>query len=295
MPVPVAAPEPLVRDYMARNVLSISADDSLEDARKAILSSLHHGLPVIAERNRLIGFLTAKELLRHMGRKGATVQDILAKGTVVAQHDMKLQDAARVMFREGLKVLPVIDGRGTLVGILSTTDVLRSHIERSDERKVKMFRRILEEKYGVAVRVRKMDVLIRKLRPTQKRIHRDELEGRRHEIEKGLAEPIIVIRKKNYYVLVDGHHRVVAARAMGLESLVAHVLEISDTSVELGLEKSARDSGLRTLDDIEILETDQHPLVEVTHRLLARERSGKVVGFYHKSYGDPEPAPGGDE
>jgi len=43
--------------------------------------------------------------------------------------------------------------------------------------------------------------------PTQSKIFADELEGRKYELEKGLAEPLIVIQKRNKILLVDGHHR----------------------------------------------------------------------------------------
>jgi IMP dehydrogenase len=41
--------------------------------------------------------------------------------------------------------------------------------------------------------------------------------------------------------------------------------------IELGMERSAEEMGLKTLDDVKILEGSHHPLVEVTTKLLKEE------------------------
>ena len=60
---------------------------------------------------------------------------------------------------------------------------------------------------------------------------------------------------------MDGHHRVLAARDMGVRQFQAFVLE-PDREVELGMERSAEEMGIRTLDDVKIIERSHHPLVE---------------------------------
>jgi IMP dehydrogenase len=58
---------------------------------------------------------------------------------------------------------------------------------------------------------------------------------------------------------------------MGVKQFSAFVLEPS-RDVELGLEKSAEEQGLHTLDDVKIIDGSHHPLVEITTRLLKSER-----------------------
>ncbi len=43
---------------------------------------------------------------------------------------MSINDAARVMFRMGISRMPVMNKEGKLVGIITNTDFVRSHIER---------------------------------------------------------------------------------------------------------------------------------------------------------------------
>lgn len=261
--------KPLVKDYMTKEVISLHPDLSVREAIERVVKEGHVGLPV-AEGRRLLGFLTPKELLRNIGGLDKRVRDIIAQGTVVAHPDMDIEDAARILFRMGVKELPVVDDEGTMVGIVSTTDIIRSHIERVTPRKMMKLKETLEELYDIEIAIEREFVSIANLLPTQKRIYADELQGRKKEIQRGLAEPIMVIMKKPQPILVDGHHRVMAARQMNIEKLEAYVLKL-DKDIELGLERNARASGLHALGDVEINDFGQHPLVEVTTRLMKQK------------------------
>jgi len=157
-----------------------------------------------------------------------------------------------------------------LVGIISNSDILRSHIERATPRKVEMVKDLIESEHGVKVNVKRYLVPIDKLHPTQNKIYADELQGREYELRRGLAEPLIVIKKKNYFVLVDGHHRAIAAKNLEIRELMTHVLEM-DKNIELGMEKSARKKGLLGINDIEVMDYAQHPLVEITTKLVKKK------------------------
>lgn len=258
-----------VRDYMTSDVDRISQDITVKDAIEILTKSKHNDFPVV-KNGELVGFITAKQLLRDYQNPEKLVKEILDNKIIVATPDLYLDDAARVMFRHGLKKLPVIDDKGMLIGIITNTDILRSHIERATPRKVEMIKKLLESERNVKISVKIYPVLLDKLHPTQGRIHADELEGRIYELKRGLAEPIIVVKKRNYFVIVDGHHRVIAARNLKIKELMAHVLE-PETDIDLRMEKAARDKGLITLDDIEVIDYAQHPLVEITTKLVKRK------------------------
>ena len=84
--------------------------------------------------------------------------------------------------------------------------------------------------------------------------------------------PIIVVKRRNYYVLVDGHHRAIAALKLGIKELMAHVLEMNP-EIELRMERVAREKNLITLNDVEIMDYVQHPLVEITTKLVDRDNN----------------------
>ena len=107
------------------------------------------------------------------------------------------------------------------------------------------------------------------LLPTQSKIYEDELEGRIYEIQKGLAEPIIVVRRPGKIILVDGHHRAIAAKRLGITVLDAYIIDIKE-DMELGMERTAHAMNLKTLNDVQVLDYARHPLVAITHRLVKR-------------------------
>jgi predicted transcriptional regulator len=258
-----------VEDYMVRDVIEIPGGFTVEQTTAKLISTEFHGLPV-TEGGRLIGFITAKELLRNANRPKELVRNIIKRGTVSVNPQMDLDDAARVLFRHGLRNVPVVDEKAALIGIISNLDIVRSHIERATPNKVNMIKNFLESKHNITIVVKRRLIPIEDLRPTQHEVYADELFGRMEEIKRGLVEPIIVVQKHDHYILVDGHHRALASKKMGVKQFTAFVLEPS-VDVELGLERSADERGLHTLDDVKIIDGSHHPLIEITTRFMKDE------------------------
>ncbi len=249
-----------VADYMTRNVITLSPEDTVEDAIELIKKTGHDGFPVVDNRGKLVGYVSSIDLLRRDPK--TRIRDVMVRELYVARDFMDLRDAARIMFRTGHSKLPVVDDDGRLIGIISNADVIRSQIERATPEKVEKLKRTLERIHGIRIDVERRRIRVDELIPTQTRIYADELKGRIHELKKGLAEPIVVIEKKNRYYLIDGHHRAIASLKIGKDMLDAYVLKISD-DVELGIERLVRRRDIRSLRDVEIIE-EGHPLIEIT-------------------------------
>lgn len=258
--------KPKVRDYMTEEVATVSPEDTVGDViEKMMNDASHSGFPVVDDssgRNgELLGFVTAKRLL---GRDELErVGDIMATELVVAEPDMRVNDAARVILRSGIQKLPVVDEDSMLVGIISNSDVIRSQIERVTPSKVWKLMRTLESIHDTEVDEERREVPIGELIPTQEKIYADELDGRSYELKRGLAEPLIVVERGDNLILVDGHHRVIAANRLGIEEMDAYVIVV-DEDIELGLEKTAEESGLETLEDVNVVDYARHPLIEAT-------------------------------
>jgi len=267
-----------VRDYMILEVEHLRSTTSIRDAIGKVTKSRHHGLPVTDESGVLVGFVSAKELLRHVTESDTPIAKIIRPGTYTAYPETGLDDAARIMFRFGLRDLPIIDEQGKLCGILSNLDVVRSHFERASPMKADTLKRLLADRYGLPFSSRRGLVPISKLTPTQWKVFEDELEGRRYELERGFAEPVLVVQKGDKWILVDGHHRALAAREMGLTQLQAFVLTCDRpeefATKETGFERLANEHHLTTVDDIEIDRSSHHPLIGVTTQLLRRFEGG---------------------
>ncbi|MCI4368342.1 MAG: CBS domain-containing protein [Thermoplasmata archaeon] len=263
-----------VRDYMVLEVEHLSSATTVGEAIDRLTRSRHHGLPVTDSGGRLVGFVSAKELLRNANHRETPLGQIIRAGTYTATPEMAIDDVARIMFRFGLRDLPITDEDGRLAGVISNLDIVRSHFERASPAKAETLKALLTERYQLPFSFRRGLVPISHLTPTQWKVFEDELEGRRYELERGFAEPVLVVQKGEKWILVDGHHRALAAREMGLAQLQAFILTCDKPDefvhTELGLERLARDHHLNSLDDIEIDRAAHHPLLEVTTQLIRR-------------------------
>ncbi|MGN1045233.1 MAG: CBS pair associated ParBc domain-containing protein [Candidatus Methanomethylophilaceae archaeon] len=261
---------PTVAEYMVKDVVSVSPQMTVKEVSDKMIDSNFHGFP-ITERGYLLGFVTAKELLRFHDRQDAKMREVMKRGTICCHPDMVIDDAIRVLFRYGIRNLPVVDGDKKLVGIISNIDIVRSQIEKSRPSKVMSVKTFLETQNGIRLRVTTQDVPTELARPTQKEVYRDELIGRQYELKRGLNEPLIVVKRQNGYLIVDGHHRAMAAKELGAKTFRAIVLEPNDMNVSLGLEKTADRWGLHSLNDVNIIEGSKHPFIEMTTMLLPDE------------------------
>ena len=267
--------KPLVGEFMVRNVQTIDPNMTVRQAMDQVINSEFHGFPV-AENGYLLGFVTAKELLRHVDQPTAKIRNIMKRGTFCAIPSMTIADATRILFRYGLRNLPVIDDDRKLIGIISNLDIVRSQIEKNRPNKVVTVKKFLEETNGIKMKVANRDIEVDRVVPTQKEVYMDELVGRQYELKRGMIEPLIVVERRNGYIVVDGHHRILAAKKMGMKTYKAIVLIPNDYDVKLGLEKTAERWGLRTLDDVKIIEGTKHPFMEVTTMLLPSEETDNL-------------------
>jgi IMP dehydrogenase len=251
---------------MTYDVVSVDIHGTAKDVIEQIKNSNHDGFPVV-EGTQVVGYIAARDLL--FVQPDASIEQVMSGQLIVADPEMDINDAARVIFRSGIQKLPVVDEKNQLLGIISNSDVIRSQIEHVSPEKVFNFITTLKKLYGVDPTLSRGIVPIKDLLPTQSKIYEDELEGRIYEIKKGLAEPIIVVKRPGRIILVDGHHRAVAAKRLGITALDAYIIDI-DEDIELGLERTANAMNLKTLDDIQVLDYARHPLVAITHRLVRR-------------------------
>ena len=260
-----------VKDYMTKEVICVSPNTLTEDVRDLMKKSRHNSYPVVKD-DKLVGMVTAFDLVsKDWAEK---VKDMMSTKLVVANQELSINDASRVMFRRGISRMPVVDEHGKLVGIITNTDMVRSHIERSTPNKVEYFKNTMEQLYGIKTTLKHMPVETSKLRPTQDRVYADELEGRAYELEKGLAEPAIVVKTGDRWILVDGHHRAVASAQRGYETVDSYVVDLGQ-DIKLGMEKTADKAGIYNFDDIEIIDDDKHPLIALTESLQDQESKGE--------------------
>jgi len=250
-------------DFMTKNPITLGVNTSVVDVIKLIRKTKKDGFPVV-EGEKVVGFLTYDDIMLQPLREeehnykqhvadalDKKTGDIMTRRVVAIPPDMEMDAVARLMFRTGHSKFPVVDDSGNLLGLITNTDVIRAHIERVTPIKVETIRNTLEELHKIRVQLVEQEVALSDLIPTQGTIYLDELKGREYEIKIGLAEPLLVVKNGNRLILVDGHHRAVAAQNSGIEKMKAYIL-VPEKEVELGMEKTAEKQGLKNLSSIKI-------------------------------------------
>jgi acetoin utilization protein AcuB len=122
----------LVRDRMSAPAVTIRANTDYKAALRAMESNSLHHLPVLDAEGKLVGMAAERDLLIAATRylqSNVEVGDVMHRGIVTASPDMKLASAAKLMASKRIGGLPVVDGSGTLVGIITEADILRAFAE----------------------------------------------------------------------------------------------------------------------------------------------------------------------
>lgn len=114
-----------VRDQMLEEVATIPADHTVQEAAQLLADGKQKVLAV-AESDRLEGLLTAADILSRVVAKGRNpaetrVRDVMSPRPYVCREDDSDKTAIRVMRDHAVNQLPVIDGNGRLVGMVSRT------------------------------------------------------------------------------------------------------------------------------------------------------------------------------
>ncbi len=260
---------------MTYDVVTVDVMQTVQDVIDLIRNTHHDGFPVTRE-GKIAGYVAARDIIGEL--PSTRIDKRMTRHVITATPNTTVTEVARRIFRTGIQKLPIVDEEQNVLGIISNIDVIRSQIERVTPEKVYNFQRSLKTLYDVNSTLERQAVPVNLVHPTQQSVNQDELDGRIYELERGLAEPVIVVSSGDRLILVDGHHRAVAAHKLKMEKLDAYVVTL-ERDMELGLEKTARSMGIITLGDVRIDKTPEHSLVAATHPgLISTEK--KMVSEY---------------
>jgi CBS domain-containing protein len=131
----------LVGEVMTAPALSIRADAAIDDAIRLLGTAGVTALPVVDEDERVVGILSEADILReplprdpraHLRPSEATepqdglVGDVMTVDPLCVTAHADCADVALTLADTGWKSLPVVEGGGQLVGMVSRSDILRS-------------------------------------------------------------------------------------------------------------------------------------------------------------------------
>lgn len=121
---------------MTRDPRCVTPETSAREAAQ-VMKDEDVGIVPVVEGERLIGVVTDRDLALRVVADGrdstATVRDVMSSGRIATcRPDEDLDRVMETMAKEQVRRIPIVDERGSLVGIVAQADVVR---KAKDDRK----------------------------------------------------------------------------------------------------------------------------------------------------------------
>ncbi len=138
------------REIMTREVVSVRPDTTLAEVAAAMGARGISGVPVVDDAGRVVGVISEKDFLTHMGvaepknfmvlvasclqsracvalpiRKRLAA-DIMTSPAITVAPEASVKDIAAIFTGQGLNRVPVTDPSGRLLGLVSRGDLVRA-------------------------------------------------------------------------------------------------------------------------------------------------------------------------
>ena len=138
------------KDVMTAKVISVTATTSLKETALAMATHGVSGIPVIDDRESVVGVISEKDFLFHMGEKrtrsimNVIAQCLTSKGCVAISmrtghakdimtspalsvfEDTPIFEIASIFAEKDINRVPVLDKNGHLVGIVARADIFQA-------------------------------------------------------------------------------------------------------------------------------------------------------------------------
>lgn len=130
---------------MTRDVVRVDGDEPLVEVRKLLRRrGFHHVL--VVEDGRVLGVVSDRDVLRTLSpfldtlveqprdvnTLGIRAREIMSHSLITARPDTTLAEAAELLVGRQISCLPIVGEEGTLLGIVTTRDILRHIAELTD-------------------------------------------------------------------------------------------------------------------------------------------------------------------
>ncbi|GGA90076.1 CBS domain-containing protein [Ornithinibacillus halotolerans] len=144
-----------VRDFMITKVYTVKPTNTIKELLQILYSNRIGGVPVVDELGRLIGMVSDGDVLRYLAPKpvgfaglvymiedgeiedviqeklGTEVKEIMTKrNPIYVAPDEEFEKTLRLISRHHFKKLPVVNGAGRVIGVLSRGDIISNISEK---------------------------------------------------------------------------------------------------------------------------------------------------------------------
>ncbi|MEV0414920.1 CBS domain-containing protein [Streptomyces sp. NPDC050448] len=129
-----------VGEVMTREVVCANRQTPLGDVVRLLDRHRIRALPVVDHDDKVVGVVSGADLAHGAGA-ATTAGELMATPAVTIHPEQRVPDAARLMERQSVDRLPVVDEEDRLIGIATRRDLLRVFRRTDDE----IRRQVMEE------------------------------------------------------------------------------------------------------------------------------------------------------
>jgi len=118
----------MVRDFMTQDVKTVGIDATIEEAvQKMNKFAIGSVVVVDTERRKPLGIVTERDILRLVEQYPEPlvlkVKQVMSQPLISTDSDTSIEEAARLMVKNRIKRLPVVEN-DRLVGIVTSSDIM---------------------------------------------------------------------------------------------------------------------------------------------------------------------------
>lgn len=104
----------------------IPLDLAMDEADRRMRHRRFRHLPVVTADGKLAGILSDRDALAFRGEPGTPVSRCMSSRVLTATRETPVREIAEVLIRHRVGALPIVDDEHRVVGILTTSDLLRA-------------------------------------------------------------------------------------------------------------------------------------------------------------------------
>lgn len=129
-----------VREMMSTNVACCKTDTPLREVAKLMVDCDCGEIPVADRDGRPVGVLTDRDIVCRAVARGRNplelrAGDVMTSPPVTIPADVALSDCCDVLEQNQIRRVPVVDGEGKCIGIVSQADIAR-HASKTETAEV---------------------------------------------------------------------------------------------------------------------------------------------------------------
>ena len=122
---------------MSRPAVAINEDETVHNTIQLLKNQKFHHLPVINHDGLVMGIISDRDVMRFSLNHTAEEQQltqiktVMNRKVITAAVDTEIRHIAEVMTKQRISALPITNDRNKLLGIVSSTDILRTIVNKA--------------------------------------------------------------------------------------------------------------------------------------------------------------------